>query len=130
MYAIRSYYANRLRNEFGLDATSPYSGSVYDLVANKYLIEAKAVPLAEHVREKIPQEEGAETRPPKLHPEKKLHGEPQPHWESKQGSAYQQLLVALERLVDIIRSSKGRSNRELRSVTNQLNAISDEMERE
>lgn len=123
-------FANRLKNEFGLDTTSPYSGSVYDLAANKYLFEAKAVPLAERTRDLTPQKKVAETRPPKHYPDKKLRGEPQPHWESKQGSAYEQLLVALERLVDIIRSSKGRSNRELHNATNKINAISDEMERE
>jgi hypothetical protein len=35
----------RLRNEFGLDAVSPYSGSVYDLVKNEYVLEAKPEPL-------------------------------------------------------------------------------------
>ncbi|MBA4348301.1 MAG: MBL fold hydrolase [Clostridiales bacterium] len=123
-------FTNRLKNEFGLDATSPYSGSVYDLVANKYLLEAKPEPLAQRVHEHIPQEEGAETRPPKTYPDKKPYHAPQPQWQREQTNAYQQLLVALERLVDIIRESKGRSNRELRHVTSQLNAISDEMERE
>jgi metallo-beta-lactamase family protein len=128
--AVCELFTNRLKNEFGLNATSPFSGSIYDLAANKYLLETKPEPLAKHVIEPIPQEEGAETRPPKLYPDKKPRTEVHPLWQGTPSNAYQQLLVALERLVDIIRSSKGRSNRELHSVTNQINAISDEMERE
>jgi len=128
--AVCDLFTNRLKNEFGLAATSPFSGSVYDLVANQYLLETKPIPLAEHVHEHIPQEEGAETRPPKLYPDKKPRSEVHPQWQGAPSNAYQQLLVALERLVDIIRASKGRSNRELINVTHEINAISDEMERE
>jgi len=40
------------------------------------------------------------------------------------------VLVALERLVDIVNSSKGRSGRELRSIASEINNISNELERE
>ncbi|MEA5049838.1 MAG: MBL fold metallo-hydrolase [Eubacteriales bacterium] len=98
-------FTARLKNEFGLDATSPYSGSIYDLVENKYLYEAKPVPLAE----REPGHRGAR---------------------EEADSPYKRLLSALDRLNALIRASKGRSNRELRSVANQLNSISDEWERE
>lgn len=130
-------FTKRLHDEFGLDAVSPFSGSVYDLVQNKFIFQAQPEPLAERVREPIPQEEGAEARLPKQQAKQPSYQQPQakkgqrePQWQREQTTAYQQLLVALERLVDIIRSSKGRSNRELRNITNQIDAISDEMERE
>ena len=102
-------FTNRLKDEFGLSATSPYSGSVYDLLTNEYIVEAKPLPLAEHERVR---ERGAQ--------ERRVEAE----------SPYQHLLSALDHLSELIRASKGRSNRELRSVTNQLNAIADEWERE
>ncbi len=98
-------FTARLRDEFGLDATSPYSGSVYDLVKNEYVFEAKPEPLTKRAKEPAAQER-------------------------TQDSPYKQLLSALERLVELVRQSKGRSNRELRSVAGQINAISDAWERE
>jgi len=108
-------FTNRLKNEFGLNATSPYSGSVYDLVKNEFIVESKPVPLAEREpsRERIPARE---------------HGAPEGRLQTD--SPYNVLLAALERLTELIRSGKGRSNRELKTVTSQLNAISDWWERE
>lgn len=98
-------FTQRLNHEFGLNATSPYSGSVYDLLENAYLFEAKPLPLAER--------EPAARGP-----------------RADQETPYKLLLAALERLEALIRASKGRSNREIKSVTKQLNAIADEWERE
>jgi metallo-beta-lactamase family protein len=98
-------FTNRLKDEFGLAATSPFSGSTYDLVKNEYILEARPEPLAER-------------------------GEREAHEERPQNTPYQQLLGALDRLGGLIRAGKGRSNRELRSVANQLNEISNEWEHE
>jgi metallo-beta-lactamase family protein len=98
-------FTNRLKDEFGLAATSPFSGSVYDLVKNEYVFEAQPKPVAEH--------EAHAALPPR-----------------DQDTPYRQLLAALDHLGSLIRSGKGRSNRELRSVTNQLNEISSEWEHE
>ena len=103
-------FTRRLKDEFGLSATSPFSGSVYDLVKNEYIYEAKPIPLVERERDDRVQR-AAQTA-------------------STADSTFQQLLNALDRLGALIRGSKGRSNREIRSVTNQLNAISDNWERE
>ena len=43
-------------------------------------------------------------------------------------SPYRRLLAALERLTKLIQSGTGRSNRELKSVTRQLDSICDEWE--
>lgn len=131
-------FTKRLQSEFGLAATSPYSGSIYDLVANQYILEAQPEPLKERVRTHIPQEgdnqelqAAGQQKPQKgQQPQKGQKAQREPQWQREQTTAYQQLLVSLERLVDIIRASKGRSNRELRNVARQLDAISDEMERE
>ncbi len=95
-------FTERLKSEFGLPATSPYSGSVYDLIANEYVIEKQPVEIRKG-------EKPAAT---------------------EKVSPYGKLLEALERLSNLIKNSKGRSNREIRSVTSQLEAISDGWERE
>ncbi|MEA4939121.1 MAG: MBL fold metallo-hydrolase [Christensenella sp.] len=114
--AVCDIFTKRLIDEFGLNATSPYSGSVYDLVKNEYVLEANAQPLAEreHARERgTTQGRGVQERRPE-----------QPD------SPYRTLLAALDRLTELIRTGKGRSNREIKTVTSQLNAISDWWERE
>jgi metallo-beta-lactamase family protein len=135
-------FTKRLKDEFGLAATSPYSGSVYDLVKNEYIFEAQPEPLKERVYAPIPHEthdlaerspqiaHSQKERPPrtKKHPQQKGQYVPQVQRDSE--SAYHRLLVALERLVDTIRSSKGLSSRDLNRFTDHIDAISDEMERE
>jgi metallo-beta-lactamase family protein len=100
--AVCDLFTDRLKTEFGLPATSPYSGSVYDLIANAYVVEKRPVEI----------HEGAKPA------------------EAEKVSPYGKLLNALERLTKLIKGSKGRSNREIRSVTSQLEAISDAWERE
>ena len=130
-------YAKRLRDEFGLNAITPYSGSIFDLVKNEYILEAKPEPLAERVREHVPVECREQIDRIPLPVKQQQATQKQPYVAAQhlqqsggQDSSYQQLLVALERLVDLIRSSKGRSNRELRNIASEINNISNEMERE
>ncbi len=101
-------YTNRLKDEFGLPATSPFSGSEYDLVKNEYILQTHPEPIAE--REHRPERDNQGAR--------------------EQEVPYQQLIAALDRLNSQLRSGKGRSNRELKSVASQLSAISSEWDRE
>lgn len=101
-------YTNRLKDEFGLPAISPYSGSVYDLLKNEYAFEAQPHPMPEHIRPESHESQGAR----------------------EQELPYQQLIATLDRLNAQLRAGKGHSNREIRSIANQLAAISSEWERE
>ena len=123
-------FTKRLIDEFGLNATSPYSGSVYDLVKNEYVLETKPQPLAEreHTPERGTQEHTMQQgAPQKTAPQQRAqqHG-----GQERLDSPYPSLLSALDRLSQLLRSSKGRSNREIKTVTEQLNAIADWWERE
>lgn len=108
-------FVKRLQQEFGLAATAPYSGSVYDLLANAYVLETRPV-VAEGAKERAPRTEY-----------KRAQGAAQP---PETDTPYGRLLAALERLTALIRRSKGHSNRELKSITSELDAISDYLERE
>jgi metallo-beta-lactamase family protein len=105
---VCDFYANRLKDEFGLPATSPFSGSVYDLMKNEYVVEAKPSPLPERERKPDHEDQGAR----------------------EQEVPYQQLLATLDRLSAQLRAGKGHSNREIRSITNQLAALSSEWDHE
>ena len=117
--AVCDLFAKRLSDEFGLSATSPFSGSVYDLIQNAYVLETRPVPVAAVEKRFIPAEvaEQHEARPfsPKA---------------AQARTAYEKLLAALERLTNVIKRSKGRSDLQLRSVASELDAISNAWERE
>lgn len=118
--AVCDIFTKRLIDEFGLNATSPYSGSIYDLVKNEYVLETNPQPLAERerARERGTAERGVSGRGA------------QERRPEQPDSPYRTLLAALDRLTELIRTGKGRSNREIKTVTSQLNAISDWWERE
>jgi metallo-beta-lactamase family protein len=101
--SVCDLFAKRLVDELGVDATAPYSGSVYDLITDRYITQATPV-MIESARERAEKAKEA-------------------------ASPYTRLLAALERLTKLIKGGKGRSNREIRSVTDQLESISDAWER-
>ena len=95
-------FAARLQDEFGLHALTPYSGSVYNLLQNAYEYEAQPVP--------VEPKTGKGAAPARE-------------------SAFGKLLLALERLTKLLKNGDGRSNREIKDVTRQLNDICEEWER-
>ncbi len=100
--SVCDLFAKRLVDEFHLNATAPYSGSVFDLIKGEFLVEKGPVPVAEHEKAAVPFAE----------------------------SPYGRLLAALERLTKLVKKGSGRSNHELRRVAGEINAISDEWEHE
>jgi len=119
-------------------------------VQNKYLLEAEPEPLKGRMHEPLPQEISDQSeqqdpfgRAPRQQKAQKgqtqkgqsQSAQPQkgprvPQVQRESDSAYRQLLISLERLVDTIRSSKGLSSRDLDRFADQIDTISDEMERE
>jgi hypothetical protein len=87
---------------------------VYDLLANAYV--RKRAPYQRKPKSGCPRE-GAERR------------EQKPRYTESE-TPYGKLLEALERLTALLKRAKGHSNRELKSITSELNAISDYLERE
>ncbi len=107
--------ATRLTDEYGIHAVAPYSGSVYDLLENVYDYCAKPMLIE---KEKIKAQLGQER------PNKPAKQKPAPE------SAYGKLLIALERLTNLLKKGEGRANQELKNVTRQINDICNEWERE
>ena len=97
---VAGAFAERLQREYGLAAEAPYSGWRFDLAQGVWLDQPAAV--------SIGKKDGAAAQ--------------------QKDSPYRRLLAALERLTKLIQSGTGRSNRELKSVTRQLDSICDEWE--
>lgn len=120
--SVCEHFAEHLRNDCSLPVAVPYSGSVYDLVANAYACEAAPVPLSEaRQAEKpstVPQEE------PHASANAARRRKPDP------ASPYAKLLLALDRLTRLVSRGEGRSNAELKAVTRQLNDLANAWERE
>ena len=104
--AVASGLAARLSEEFGIPATAPYSGEIYDLLTGEQLRAVAPVP----VKEKTP--DGSALQAPK--PDRK--------------SVYGKLLLALERLTSLIRAGSGRANRDVETMTRKINDLCNEWE--
>ena len=104
--AVASGLAARLSEEFGIPATAPYSGEIYDLLTGEQLRAVAPVP----VKDKTP--DGSALQAPK--PDRK--------------SVYGKLLLALERLTSLIRAGSGRANRDVETMTRKINDLCNEWE--
>ena len=91
-------FSNELKNKYGINASAPFSGSVFDLITGEWIKKTKGVPAA--VREVKEQE----------------------------SSVYLRLLGAGERLLRIIRDNKHGANKDLAKFADQINDLAKKWE--
>lgn len=96
-------FRKRLEEELHLNAAAPYSGTVYDLAQDRYLVEAQPV------RIKKEQKPGAVV--------------------SKAAGIYAKLVEAGQRLVSVIRKNEGGANKDLKKFTEEINKLCDKWDR-
>ena len=94
---VCSIFADTLGEELGYTAYAPYSGTCYNLLTEKFEVVTQGVPV---------------TKGERLTKSARVLGE---------------LVAAAERLLRVAKTLGGRSNRELRSYTERINAIIDRM---
>ena len=99
---VTKLFAESLRHELGYEAAAPYSGTVYDLAANK-LLEAPA--------------------PVKIEKAGKQEGS------SRAKTVFDRLVAAGQRLLTVIRRNEGGANKDLAKFTDQINSLCDKWER-
>lgn len=87
-----------LIHEHGFDATAPFSGSSYDLVANEYIVEAAPVKLA-----------------PKAH-------------KKQISAVFARFVAAAERLLAVVKQSDGLANKDMAKFADQIIALCDKIE--
>lgn len=97
---VCDYFAEGLRKDMGLEASAPFSGSVFDLAANAWIHEAAGIPV---VKAAVPKK--------------------------KATSVYLRLLSAGERLLRVIRHNEGGANKDLAKFTDQIMSLCDKWDR-
>ncbi len=98
---VTEIFADTLKDELGLKAYAPFSGTVYDLLAGEFVKEAKGVPY---------------TKKPKT-PAERI------------SAVFARLLGAGERLMQVIRKNEHGANKDLAKFTSQINALSDKWDK-
>lgn len=105
-------FCGRLQQELGLNASAPYSGSVFDLELGQYLVEAAPVEIR------------------KASGEKAAFGEPGGKMSSRKAAGiYAKLVEAGQRLMAVIRRNEGGANKDLKKFTEEINRLCDKWER-
>ena len=94
---VCNIFADTLTEQLGYTAYAPYSGTCYDLLAEKFEVVTTGIPAAK--KERL----------------------------TKSARVLGELVAAAERLLKVSKTLAGRSNRELRSYIERINAIIDRM---
>lgn len=93
-------FAKRLEEELGYKAMAPYSGTVYDLIEEKFLEVTKGIPIERTVALK-----------------------------KKPSTVFDRLLAAGQRLLQVIRRNEGGANKDLAKFADQINNLCDKWDR-
>ncbi len=91
-------YAKCLHDEYGFETAAPYSGTVYDLLAGRFVKVTEGVPI-----------------------EKKTSKQ------ARNDSVFGSLLAACQRLTDLARACREIPNKEIAKFTGQVNSLADKL---
>ena len=96
--SVTDFFADTIEKQLGVPATAPYSGDEFDLLTGECVAKGKIVKVT-----------------------KVSDGR------RKSNAAFDRLLAASKRLLDVINVSRGLSNKELAKITDQINALCDKI---
>lgn len=96
-------FVNRLKDELGLDAYAPYSGTVFDLVEGRFIHEAEPVRIKKETVSSPTAEKVTKT--------------------------FARLLAAGQRLIGVIRHNEGGANRDLEKFAREIHDLCDKWDR-
>ena len=96
--SVVTFFAGLIHEKLGLQTTAPYSGTVFNAASGKFEYEAEGVPVQ------------TETVKPST---------------ARKNSLYEKLLAALGRLSVIVKNMKGRTNKDVGRLTDQINQLCD-----
>ena len=98
--AVCDKFADSVKTQLGIPALAPYSGDLFDLATGDYLQKASVKPISKKVLA---------------------------HRRAR--AVFEALRLAGNRLMSVIESCRGGTNKELSRFTNQINALCDKYER-
>ena len=96
--SVVTFFAGLIHEKLGLQTTAPYSGTIFNVASGKFEYEAEGVPVVK------------ETVKPST---------------ARKNSLYEKLLTALGRLSVIVKNMKGRTNKDVGRLTDQINQLCD-----
>ena len=118
-------FCDELKEKYSLSAYAPYSGTVYDILADEITYEAAPVPLEKEERKEERTAGQAENRPENT-PEKEKDRYRQRNMLSE---SYQELVKSGSRLMQVITDSAGIANADLRKFAKELDKLADKWRR-
>ena len=98
---VTEIFARRLREEKGLDAMAPFSGTEYDLAADSFICEAKGVKTSKAASHKA----------------------------GKAARAFEKLVAMGQRLMSVIRKNEGCANKDLEKFAREIQSLCDKWDR-
>ena len=110
---VTDYFADLLKTELGHDAVAPYSGSIYDLVAEEFEVVTEGKPIVKAEKPKAPAIESVTYAR-----------------RSDDNSVYSRLVRAGNRLMAIIKKMEGRTKREIGNMLDAVNDLADQWDDE
>jgi len=114
--AVCTAFADRLTKEYGIPTYAPYSGTSYDLLNNRILEEGEPI----SIKKAAAQQQSNNDKAKNDKSGKQSSG--------KTRSAYEKLLIALERLTKAIHAGSGRTNHDIEKLTRDINDLCNEWE--
>lgn len=97
-------FVEELHNEFGYDAVAPFSGAIFDLTKNICIEDAKGIEIKRDTNDNAAKRKVA-------------------------NSAFERLVLAGKRLMQVIEHNKHGANKDLAKFTSQINSLSDKWDR-
>ena len=126
---VTELFRDRLIHELGLKACAPFSGTVFDLAAGTFEVEAEPVLIEKEVREGIvqaKQDGGAVVR--KKGSDRGAAG-PASSRNKKSAAIYTRLVAAGNRLMTVIRHNEGGANKDLNRLAEEIHRLCDKWDR-
>ena len=96
--SVVTFFAGLIHEKLGIQTTAPYSGAVFNLASGKFEYEPEGVPVVKAVEKPST---------------------------ARKNSLYEKLLTALGRLSVIVKNMKGRTNKDVGRLTDQINQLCD-----
>ena len=126
---VTELFRDRLIQELGLKACAPFSGTVYDLAAGAFEVEAEPVLIEKEIREGIAEAKkdgGAAVR--RKGTDRGAAG-PVSSKNKKSAAIYTRLVAAGNRLMTVIKHNQGGTNKDLNRFAEEINRLCDKWDR-
>ncbi len=126
---VTEIFRDRIRDELGFNAYAPFSGTVFDLAAGTFEVEAEPVEIKKEDREILLQSKEDGGGQVRRKGSDRGAATTVTSKNKKAASIYTRLVAAGNRLLTVIRHNEGGANKDLNRFTEEINRLSDKWDR-